>query len=69
MALRIEVDRQRCMASGNCSLWAPAVFDHDDEGVAIVVDPDGAPEEETLTAARNCPTASIAVWRDDERLA
>jgi ferredoxin len=64
VALEIRIDRERCMASGNCVLWAPDVFDQDDEALAIVIDPDGAPEEEILTAARNCPTRSIAVVRE-----
>jgi len=68
VGLEIRIDRERCMASGNCVLWAPDVFDQDDEALAVVVDPDGAPEEEVLTAARNCPTRSIAVLRDGEVL-
>jgi ferredoxin len=61
MPLRIEVDRGRCMASGNCSLWAPGVFDHDEEGIAIVVDPEGEPEETIRTAEQNCPVSAIKV--------
>jgi ferredoxin len=68
VGLRIEIDRQSCMASGNCSLWAPGVFDHDGEGIAVVVDPDGEPEEQVVTAAQNCPKRAIAVSRDGERL-
>ena len=30
------------MGSGNCSFWAPGVFDLDDDGIAIVLDPAGA---------------------------
>jgi ferredoxin len=61
VGLRIEIDREKCMASGNCSLWAPGVFDHDDEGIAIVVDPDGEPEDAVRTAATNCPVTAITV--------
>ena len=28
------------MGSGNCSFWAPGVFDLDDDGIAIVLDAD-----------------------------
>ena len=65
MGLEIRIDRERCMASGNCVMWAPGVFDQDEEALAIVVDADGAPEEDIVTAARNCPTRSIRVARDD----
>ena len=27
MALDIKIDRDACMGSGNCSFWAPGVFD------------------------------------------
>jgi ferredoxin len=61
VALRIEIDRGKCMASGNCSLWAPGVFDHDGEGIAIVVDPEGEDEETVRTAETNCPVSAITV--------
>ena len=42
MALEITIDRELCMGSGNCSFWAPGVFDLDDEGIAVVLDADRA---------------------------
>jgi ferredoxin len=69
MTLRIEVDAERCMGSGNCSFWAPATFELGDDGIAFVKEPDGDPEDKILLAASGCPTQAIAVWRDDERLA
>jgi ferredoxin len=63
--VRIEIDREKCMGSGNCGFWAPGVFDLDDEGIAIVVDPDAAPEEKILLAAEGCPTQAITVHRDE----
>ena len=30
--LRIVIDRDKCVGSGNCVYWAPATFDLDDEG-------------------------------------
>ena len=38
MALDITIDRELCMGSGNCSFWAPGVFDLDDDGIAVVLD-------------------------------
>ena len=38
MALDISIDREKCMGSGNCSFWAPNVFDLDDDGIAVVID-------------------------------
>lgn len=68
MGLEIRIDRDSCMGSGNCSFWAPGVFDLDDEGIATVVDPDAAPEEKIVSAAQGCPTQAISLWRDGERV-
>ena len=64
--MRIEIDRDVCMGSGNCLFWAPGVFDLDDEGIAIVVDPAGAPEEKIVLAVDGCPTRAITILRDGE---
>ena len=56
------------MGSGNCSFWAPSTFDLDDEGIAIVTDPDGDTDEKIVLAAQGCPTQSISVWRDGEQI-
>ena len=69
MELEIRIDRERCMGSGNCSFWAPGVFDLDDEGIAVVVDPHAAPEEKIVLAAQGCPTGAITLWRGDELVA
>ncbi len=69
MALTIEINRDLCMGSGNCSFWAPGVFDLDDEGVAIVVDPTGEPEDKVVLAGQGCPTQAIAIFRDGEKIA
>jgi ferredoxin len=63
MGLEISIDRDRCMGSGNCSFWAPGVFDLDDDGIAIVVDPTACGEDKILLAAQGCPTQAITVTR------
>lgn len=67
--LEINIDRETCMGSGNCQFWAPSVFDLDDDGVAVVVDRDGDPEDKVVNAARGCPTQAITVFRDGEKIA
>ncbi len=59
--IRIEIDRQRCVGSGNCLFWAPATFDLDDEGTSTVIDPTGDPAETVRVAAEGCPTRAITV--------
>jgi ferredoxin len=61
VGLEISIDRDACMGSGNCSFWAPGVFDLDDDGIAVVVDADAAPAEKIHLAAQGCPTRAIAV--------
>lgn len=68
MALEIHIDREVCMGSGNCAFWAPGVFDLDDDGISVVVDPDAQPEEKVVLAAQGCPTQAISVVRDGEKL-
>jgi ferredoxin len=63
--IRIEVDRALCIGSGDCVDAAPDVFQLDAEDKAVVVDPDGAPEDEVLEAAGNCPVAAIFVIGED----
>ena len=68
MALSIEINREVCMGSGNCSFWAPGVFDLDDDGIAIVTDPEGEPEDKIILAGQGCPTQAISIFRDGEKL-
>lgn len=61
--MRVSVDETRCQGHARCNLLAPEVFDLDDEGFAVVLDPDVAPEHEGAThdAASNCPERAIIV--------
>ena len=64
MALEIVIDRDVCMGSGNCSFWAPGVFELDDDGIAQVVDAAAQPTDKVILAAQGCPTQAIAVVQD-----
>lgn len=61
MTIRIEIDRDRCVGSGNCLFWAPATFDLDDDGQAVVIDPSGDAEDRIRVAAEGCPSKAITV--------
>ncbi len=62
------VDRALCIGSGDCVDTAPDVFQLDDEDKAVVVDPDGAPTDEVIDAARNCPVTAIFVQGEEGEL-
>lgn len=57
---RLSVDRDRCMGSGQCTFYAPATFDLDDDSIAIVVDDHGDGDDKILMAIEVCPTRAIA---------
>ena len=68
MALDISIDRDACMGSGNCSFWAPGVFDLDDDGIAVVVDPAAQPDDKVILAAQGCPTQAITITSNGEKI-
>jgi ferredoxin len=59
--IEVTVDRALCIGSGDCVDSAPDVFQLDEEDKAVVVDPDGAPTDDVVTAAGNCPVSAIFV--------
>jgi ferredoxin len=59
--IEVTVDRSLCIGSGDCVDTAPDVFQLDSEEKAVVIDPDGAPLDDVLTAAGNCPVSAIFV--------
>ena len=59
--MKITIDPEKCMGSGNCAFWAPATFDVGDDNIAYVLDPKGDPAEKILLARDGCPTQAIAI--------
>ena len=68
VALEIWIDRDVCMGSGNCSFWAPGVFDLDDDGIAVIVDPNAQPDDKVILAAQGCPTQAISIVQDGQKI-
>lgn len=64
--MKIHLDEHACVASGQCVLAAPAVFDQDDEGIAVVLQEDPGPGEydSVREAALVCPAAAIRLEGD-----
>ncbi len=62
--MKVTVDRERCVASGQCVLAAPAVFDQDEnDGVVILLNDDPSPDQYDAVrlAAQMCPASVIWV--------
>jgi ferredoxin len=63
---RPEVDRDRCIGSGNCVFWAAATFELDDEeGLAVVIDPSGDDIDRIRVAIDGCPSKALSLHFDD----
>ncbi|WP_062986057.1 ferredoxin [Nocardia anaemiae] len=59
--MHVEVDRLRCVRSGQCVMTAPEVFDQDDAGIVILrQDTPGLDQHDAVPeAAVICPAAAI----------
>ncbi|MGW1465197.1 ferredoxin [Streptomyces sp. NPDC001493] len=64
--MRVKVDQPKCVASGQCVLAAPAVFDQDDDGIVqVLVDrPEAVHHEDVRESVAVCPAA--AIWLEEE---
>jgi ferredoxin len=64
--MRVAVDREVCIGSGNCVFSAPAVFDQDDEGLVVLltaqVDPPDA--DAVRGAVAHCPSGALRIVED-----
>ncbi len=68
MSLEVHVDRSRCIGSGVCARVAPGAFELDDEGIAVVDDPQAVSRTELVAAADTCPTFAIVVLDNGRRI-
>lgn len=62
--MKVTVDQDRCVSSGQCVLNAGEVFDQrDDDGVVELLIADPGPElaDETRKAAAACPALAIHI--------
>lgn len=62
--MKVTVDRNKCVASGQCVLSAPDVFDQsEDDGTVILLNeaPDPEQYEAVRLAAEMCPASVITV--------
>jgi ferredoxin len=66
--MKVRVDREKCVAAGQCVLAAAAVFDQDEnEGVVILLNdhPSADQYDAVRLAAQMCPSSAIDVTDDD----
>jgi ferredoxin len=59
--IEVVIDRERCIGSQNCVHHLPAMFEIDDEGLAVTIPQSEASAAELDVVARDCPTEAIQV--------
>lgn len=59
--MHVHIDQPKCVASGQCVLMAPEVFDQDDDGIVELLTDRPGPEHHdgVREAAAVCPAAAI----------
>jgi ferredoxin len=59
--MKVTVEADKCVASGQCVLLAPGVFDQDDDGIIVLLTDTPADDDRQLVrdAVRVCPAAVI----------
>ncbi|WP_221330472.1 ferredoxin [Actinoplanes sp. L3-i22] len=59
--MRVDVDVDLCIGSGQCALTVPEIFDQDDDGVVLLLATTAPPElhDEVRDAASRCPVRAI----------
>jgi ferredoxin len=66
--MKVMVDHDRCMGTGNCNLIAPNVFGQRDDGLVLLHSEGPGVEDWAAVrrAAAACPTGAILVEEDGE---
>ena len=61
--MNVEVETDKCIASGGCVLACPEVFDQDDDGIVILKDPSppAGLAGQVAEAVEACPSSVISV--------
>lgn len=61
--MTVVVNKDACVGAGQCALVAPDVFDQDDDGIVLLLEPDpeGALLDAATRAVRLCPARAISL--------
>ncbi len=63
LGMQITADRTACVGAGQCALVAGELFDQDDDGLVLLLEPhpDAADETAARRAVSLCPARAISV--------
>lgn len=60
--VRLALDSERCIGSGQCEMVEEEVFVVDDDtGIATVIQPGTLPRERAVSVVENCPAGAISI--------
>jgi ferredoxin len=62
--LKVSIDREKCVGSGNCVYLAPEVFSQDDDdGIVILLQeqPEPSLKSAVIEAQQHCPSMAIRI--------
>lgn len=65
--LTVTIDRLLCVGFGDCLDEAPEAFAFDDEGIAILTDPDAVERDRLIRACEICPVDAITITDEQGR--
>jgi ferredoxin len=59
--MKLEADREDCIASGNCVMISETLFDQDDDGIVVIRTEDvpAAEEDHAREAVKICPASVL----------
>jgi ferredoxin len=64
--LKIRIDRETCIATGNCIKVAPEVFEFDDEKItSFKLHLEEIDNERLIEACSVCPVDALSVFKDN----
>jgi ferredoxin len=63
LSFKVIADRDRCRGHGQCELFAPDVFEIDNEALVVVKveRPDASRRDDVEEAVGHCPEAAISI--------
>ena len=59
--MSLSIDPTKCQGHGRCAIVSPDIFDIDDDGFGVVLNPDPGPERDSEIGAAigSCPEQAI----------
>ncbi len=62
----VTVDRELCIGSGMCVVYAEHTFVHDDEAKAVVLEGSSDPIDAIRVAVEACPVSALQLVTDEQ---